>query len=136
MKKLLFALLIGLVANVSGQNYFESGLNKIRPLVDTIPVIMMLTDTSTISYYYFQNYKIGDSVFISPSFVSTNPSSPIVLYGYQVIKTETHTDHRSHGDPFYICIGCEQTTITYLNHLKQPLPERLIVWMAVRRKER
>lgn len=105
MKKLLFALLILLVAcktskpvktNVGLFTPDSSGvLNAlyIRSYPpDTIPVIIYAVDTTLRGMYV-----------------------PLIcINGYSVGRYNQ----------------------TYLNVLKQPLPERLIVWMAVRRKER
>lgn len=61
------------------------------------------------------------------AFPYTPDTIPVILF-------VADTSIRGHGTTF--SINGYNVINKYLNHLKQPLPERLIVWMAVRRKER
>lgn len=77
--------------------------NKIP--VDTIPVAILITDTSMSSHpYTIEGYQteIGEAIYYNKQ------------DGWKVTQKKT----------------------IYLNDKKQPLPDRLIVWMAIRRKER
>lgn len=122
---------------------------KAQSRIDTIPVVMMVSDTAenkhqTQSYFNLNEYsprkkdsfsildvKDGQLVEIA----TPMHYQPYIIYGYQLLESYTHgVEDQHHTDPSAICIGCTKYKTTYLNHLKQPLPQRLIVWMVVRRK--
>lgn len=118
---------------------------------DTIPVIMMVSDTSnqlqTNVTFVFDSYNpytridsIGN-IYIRTrteendfKALSFYPHHPIVMIGYEV--TTIVPILFESGQRFYPGMPTTEKKIIYLNHKKQPLPDRLIVWMAVRRKEK
>lgn len=116
---------------------------------DTTPVIILVIDTSSViitdvvfieqepdtsnkpngGYFLINNTK-ERSRFEAKSFY---PHHPIIIIGYEVTTANEPNFAHTHSGGY-----CSHKiyTATYLNHLKQPLPDRLIVWMVVRRKER
>lgn len=111
---------------------------------DTIPVIMMVSDTTNsdqqrqmFSLNDIDTVKLSGGYFAFPQFknsytfeISTPMHyQPYIIYGYEVKECEYYS-------PKGTDLKFRTRTTTYLNHLKQPLPDRIIVWMAIRRNEK
>jgi hypothetical protein len=110
---------------------------------DTIPVVMMVSDTAankhqTQSHFYLSEYKprtkenfsildLTDGQLVEIS--TPMHYQPYIIYGYEVTEKQYYSP--TGGD-----LKIRTNSTTYLNHKKQPLPDRLIVWMAIRRNER
>lgn len=93
---------------------------------DTIPVVMMVSDT-TIE----RNSGLKDSgVFV----FSLKECPFYTIYGYEV--TTIVPILFESGQRFYPGMPTTEKKTIYLNHKKQPLPDRIIVWMAIRRNEK
>lgn len=114
---------------------------------DTIPVVMMVSDTTQCnmnrslmifqeedtssstqsSYLSFRNLKEVGRLDISVPM----HYQPYIIYGYQVTEYKEPNFIHVHNGNY-----CPDKTVTtiYLTHLKQPLPQRLFVWMAGRRQ--
>lgn len=111
-------------------------------IYDTVPVVMLVSDTSDKSNITFVQNEPDSSIvkFMDGNIwfrTSTKANSfealstitfyPVVIFGYQVI--ERYYTGQSVNALNYI----GESKTTYLNHLKHPLPTRLMVWMAGRR---
>lgn len=112
---------------------------------DTIPVVMMVSDT-TASGTQRQVFQLNDvdtseqlsgGYFTFPKFknvytfeISTPMHyQPYIIYGYEVPSKIMSGDAVN-------TLRFQSYKTTYLNHKKQPLPDRIIVWMAIRRNEK
>lgn len=98
----------------------DDGLN-VQIRTDTIPVIMMVSDTTIERNNGLKD--LGAFVF------SLKECHSYTIYGYEV------TSKIVSGDAVNT-LRFQYYKTTYLNHKKEPLPDRLIVWMAIRRKEK
>lgn len=119
----------------------DHGVNIQIRTADTIPVVMMVSDTThsgqqrqMFSLNDIDTVKISGGYFAFPQFknayifeISTPMHyQPYIIYGYGV------TEKVMSGDAVNT-LRFQYYKTTYLNHKKQPLPDRIIVWMAIRR---
>lgn len=110
---------------------------------DTVKVVMMVSDTAANkhqeqSYFNLSEYKSRSKENFSILDVTDGQLveiatplhyQPYIIYGYEVTEKQYYSP--TGGD-----LKIRTNKTTYLNHKKQPLPDRLIVWMAIRRNEK
>lgn len=98
---------------------------KIRT-ADTIPVVMMVSDTTIERNDGLkENGEFYFSLKIAPTYT---------IYGYKV--TTIAPILFESGQRFYPGMPTTENKTIYLNHLKQPLQDRIIVWMTIRRNDK
>lgn len=98
----------------------DDGLN-VQIRTDTIPVIMLVSDTTIERNNGLKD--LGAFVF------SLKECPSYTIYGYEVKEKVLSGDAVN-------TLRFQYYKTTYLNHLKQPLPDRIIVWMTIRRNDK